>query len=277
MFSEPVAVRRSEAQRFLWGDEESGQVSDLIYGRGEQISAVIYLLGPGHGFRASTAWKPLYDQHRFYYVAQGTLAIHDPDTGDVAVAGPGEAVTWRGTRYHFGYNVGADEVVVLDWFAPTERPMDVPESELSGSKRTLDAVVDGRWELLGAWPDRRAEELSKAAAEGRVTRIGEDTALHVIQGSSPPVVVSVLTSSRDMTAGTFTLQSSTKMAPETHPGDEVVFALGGRLHVLLQETGDWLELEHLDCAFIPAGARHQYWCYGDGPVRAVFCVAPGYR
>src|SRR5215469_18065982 len=108
--SEPMLVRQWEATRFLWGDEESGQVSDLIYGRGERISAVSYTLGPGHWFGASKAWKPRYDQHRFYYVVQGSLAIHDPETGQVEVASSGSAITWRGARYHFGYNVGSDEV-----------------------------------------------------------------------------------------------------------------------------------------------------------------------
>ena len=94
VFSAATSVRRADGQRFLWGDEDSGQIADVIYGRGTRISAVTFSLGPGHWFGASKAWKPLYDQHRFYYVARGTLAIHDPETGDVAVAGPGEAIGW---------------------------------------------------------------------------------------------------------------------------------------------------------------------------------------
>src|SRR5262249_36011163 len=104
-----------------------------------------------------------------------------------------------------------------------------------------------------------------------------DTALQLVHGTSRPVVMSILTSGAELTGGTFTLRASSRTEPETHPGDEVVFALGGRLHVLLPETGEWLELDDLDCAFIPGGAVHQYWSYGDAPVRAVFCVSPAYR
>jgi quercetin dioxygenase-like cupin family protein len=265
----PTAVRRADGERFLWGDEQSGQVADVIYGRGERISAVTFSLGPGHWFGASAAWKPLYDQHRFYYVVQGTLAIHDPETGDVAVAGPGEAVTWRGARYHFGYNVGDDDVLVLDWFAPRERLLEVPESAMAASKRDLGEVLGGRHDLLGAWPDRRDD--------GGIVTVRERDSLRLVHGTKRPQLVSILSSGEELTAGAFTVRGGTKTEPEQHPGDEVVYALSGELHVHLPESGDWLELDPLDCAFIPEGTAHEYWSYGSVSTKAVFCVAPRYR
>ena len=276
-FREPVLVPQSKAQRFLWGDEESGQVADLVYGRGERISAVIFLLGPGHWFGASEAWKPLYDQHRFYYVVRGTLAIHDPESGEVTVARPGQAVTWHGARYHFGYNVGGDDVVVLDWFAPPERPPDIPEAATMAEKRGLADVRGGRYGLLGSWPAVREAELARAANDGGLTTVSEETALHLVHGSRKPLLVSILSSSSQLTAGTFTLRGSTKSEPEEHPGDEVVFAVSGTLHVHLPESGEWLELNPLDCAYLPEGTTHEYWSYGAEASKAVFCVAPAYR
>jgi len=277
LFRGPIAVRRSDGQRFLWGDEQSGQVADVIYGRGERISAVTFSLGPGHWFGASEAWKPLYDQHRFYYVVQGTLAIHDPETGDAVVAGPGEAVTWRGARYHFGYNVGDDEVLVLDWFAPRERLLEVPESSLAASKRDLGEVRGGRYDLLGVWPDRRTEELKRSRADGGLVTVSERDSLRLVHGTRRPQLVSILSSGEHLTAGTFTVRGGTKTEPEQHPGDEVVFALSGQLHVHLPASGDWLELDPLDAAFIPEQTPHEYWSYSSPPAKAVFCVAPGYR
>ncbi len=277
LFRGPIAVRRSDGQRFLWGDEQSGQVADVIYGRGERISAVTFSLGPGHWFGASEAWKPLYDQHRFYYVVQGTLAIHDPETGDAVVAGPGEAVTWRGARYHFGYNVGDDEVLVLDWFAPRERLLEVPESSLAASKRDLGEVRGGRYDLLGVWPDRRTEELKRSRADGGLVTVSERDSLRLVHGTRRPQLVSILSSGEHLTAGTFTVRGGTKTEPEQHPGDEVVFALSGQLHVHLPASGDWLELDALDAAFIPEQTPHEYWSYSSLPAKAVFCVAPGYR
>jgi quercetin dioxygenase-like cupin family protein len=277
IFSGPTAVRRADGQRYLWGDEQSGQVADVIYGRGERISAVTFSLGPGHWFGASEDWKPLYDQHRFYYVVQGMLAIHDPESGDVAVAGPGEAVTWRDARYHFGYNAGDDDVLVLDWFAPRERLLDVPETALAASKRDLGEVRGGRYDLLAAWPDRRTEELSRSRGEGGIVTVRERDSLRLVQGTRRPQLVSILSSGEQLTAGTFTVRGGTKTEPEQHPGDEVVYALSGQLHVHLPESGDWLELDPLDCAFIPEGTAHEYWSYGGASTKAVFCVAPRYR
>jgi quercetin dioxygenase-like cupin family protein len=274
---EPMLVTLAEATRFLWGDEASGQVSDLIYGRGDRISGFVYLLGPGHWFGSSETWKPLYDQHRLYFVVQGTLAIHDPESGEVAVAGPGEGVTWRGLRYHYGYNVGTDEVIVLDWFAPAERPPDAAEVEYSPQKRPVENIVGGRYELLGTWPDAHADELAKREREGGMLTVGPSNALHLIQGQKPPQLVSILCSSADLTAGTFSVRGGTHTEPERHPGDEVVFALSGRLNVHLPELGAWHELNRLDCLYLPEGTLHEYWSYGAESADAMFVVAPGYR
>jgi hypothetical protein len=56
-----------------------------------------------------------------------------------------------------------------------------------------------------------------------------------------------------------------------------VYAVSGRLHVHLPESGDWFELNPLDCLFLPEGTEHEYWSYGAEASKAVFCVAPGYR
>jgi quercetin dioxygenase-like cupin family protein len=274
---EPMLVRYSEATRFLWGDPTSGQVSDLIYGRGKRISGFVYLLGPGHWFGTSETWKPLYDQHRCYFVVRGTLAIHDPESGEVAVAGPREAVTWRGLRYHYGYNVGSDELIVLDWFAPAERPPDAAEIEYSPSKRSVGAVRGGRYELLGDWPDARPAELERLGREGGMQTVGPPNALHLIHGEKLPRLVSILASSADLTAGTFSLRGGTHGEAESHPGDEVVFALAGRLNVHLPERGEWFEVNPLDCLYLPEGTVHEYWSYGAETAEAMFCVVPGYR
>jgi quercetin dioxygenase-like cupin family protein len=274
---EPMLVRHFEATRVLWGDETSGQVSDLVYGRGTRISGFVYLLGPGHWFGSSETWKPLYDQHRLYYVVEGTLAIHDPESGEVAVAGPGEGVTWRGERYHYGYNAGDDEVVVLDWFAPAERPPEAPEIEYSPSKRPVSEVVGGRYELLGAWPDARGAETRRREEQGGMLTVGPSNALNFVHGTKHPRIVSILTSSPELTGGTFAVRAGSHSEPESHPGDEVVFALSGRLNVHLPRTGDWFELNRLDCLYLPEGTEHEYWSYGTETARAMFCVVPGYR
>jgi mannose-6-phosphate isomerase-like protein (cupin superfamily) len=277
IFAGPELVRREQATQFLWGDAQAGFVSDAIYGRGERIAALVFTLRPGAHFGASATWKPIYDQHRFYYVVSGTLAIRDPESGEVAVARAGEAITWRGQRYHFGYNFGASETVVLDWYAPQERPPDVPELAVSAAKRELAELRPGRLDLLGSWPDARPRTRRASSEQGGVICVSEADALHLVHGEQQPLLVSVMASSPDLTAGVLTVPAGSIGEPDEHPGDEVLFALEGPLHVHLPETGDWFRLAPLDCVYLPSGTRHCYGSYGDAPARAAFCVAPGYR
>jgi quercetin dioxygenase-like cupin family protein len=238
---------------------------------------VTFALSPGGSFKASKAWKPLYDQHRFYYVVEGSLAIHDPERGDIAVAGPREAIYWKGAKWHFGYNFGLTETLVLDWYAPPERAPHVSELEFGRTKPELKSVVNGRYELLGQWPAALPETRDRLLREGGVVTIGRRDALHLIAGDERPTLVSLYISADVITAGTVELLPGTRTELETHPGDEVLHVTQGRLHVYLPDTGDWFEANAKDSVFLPEGAKHQYWNYGDSRVEFAFAVAPRYR
>jgi T5SS/PEP-CTERM-associated repeat protein len=276
-FKEPTLVPRQEAVRFLWGDEDSHFVADLVYGRGDRLAGLIFKLAPGEQFRSSKTWRPLYNQDRYYYVVQGELTIQDPETGDVAVARTGEAVYWRGSRYHFGYNFGTDEVFVLDWYAPQDRAATVPEIESSLKKREPQPYQPGRTDLLGRWPTHALVDLQDRYEQGRMVKLSKEHALHFIHGESNPVLMNLYASTEALTAGTFELRPSVMAEVEQHRGDEVLFALEGCLHVYLPETYDWFELHPLDCLYLPEGTPHRYCNNGATMAKAAFCVAPLYR
>lgn len=277
---EPRLVRKFEATRSLWGDHESGVAADIDYGRGELLSAVLLTLGPGRWFRSSDRWRavPPNEEHRFWFVVEGKVAMHDPETGDVAVAGPGEGITWRGMRYHFAYNLGDEEAVVIDWFAPSDRIPGVSEDDQAKAKRPLDGpIVGARQDLLAAWPDRRAEAIETAARVGSPLTVPPGSALQTIQGHERPMLVSIFTAGPKLTGGTFELRGGTSSDVEEHAGAEVVFATAGRLNVFLPRTRDWFELNRYDCLYIPPDTPHEYWSYGAERAVGVFCVAPCYR
>jgi mannose-6-phosphate isomerase-like protein (cupin superfamily) len=276
-FDKPTVVRRSEALRFLWGDETAHFVPDLIYGRGERMAALIFKLPPGEYFRSSETWRTIYDQDRYYYVVTGELTIQDPETGDVAVAKANEVIYWRGARYHFGYNFNFEETLVLDWYAPQERPSHIPEITTSVSKRRLGKRIDGREELLTNWPSGLTSDRAMRHKDGRVTALRRSDALSIIHGEKMPIRMDIFASSSNLTAGVFDLRPSIMSDPEVHGGDETLFALEGSIHVYLPDTYDWFELHHLDCLYLPEGTRHQYANNGSHLARAAFCVAPNYR
>ena len=276
-FNGPTLVRHSEAARFLWGDEESHQVNDWVYGRGERLYSLIFSLRPGDYFKSSKTWKPLYDQDRFYYVLQGNLTMHDPVSGEVAVAEEGEAVYWSGQKWHFGYNFGRRETLILDWAAPAERAADVPEVEVSRKKPDLQEIAGGRYELLGRWPAERRDVQKTAWREGGMVAVGRQDCLHLIHGDDKPTLVSLFVSTPVITCGVIDLLPGHMAESESHPGDEVLFATRGRLNVYLPDTYDWFELQPKDSLFLPEGVKHQYCNHSDEMAQLVFAVSPQYR
>src|SRR5262249_47887611 len=107
--------------------------------------------------------------------------------------------------------------------------------------------------------------------------LGKRDALHFIIGGKTPVIASLFISTDVVTAGVIELRPGAKAEPEVHPGDEVLYVTAGRLHVYLPESHDWFEAHPRDSIFLPEGAPHQYWNYGEKRTSFVFCVAPRYR
>jgi quercetin dioxygenase-like cupin family protein len=272
----PTLVRHRDASRFLWGDRKSGEVADVVCGRNEKISTLIYKLKPGGYFKSSDIWKSFFDQHRFYYVLKGELAVKDPETGETAVARAGEAVHFRGPRWHFGYNFTADECVVLDWYAPQERPPHVSELEFGATKPILRTEKPGRSDLLGTWPAVLASARAEAATTGGMITVTKRDALPFIHGNENPVLELLFVSTKELTAGTVDLMAGARSDDRTHPSDKIIFATAGKLHVYLPETFDWFELDGWDMLYLPPNIRHQYWNYTDRPLSFAFLVVPNY-
>jgi quercetin dioxygenase-like cupin family protein len=275
-FKGPTVVRHQDAARFLWGDSKSGEVADVIYGRNEIIGTLIYKLRPGAYFKSSDSWKSFFDQHRFYYVLKGELAVQDPETGEVAVACAGEAVHWRGAKWHFGYNLTANECVVLDWYAPQERPPNVTELEFGATKPKFQTERAGRFDLLGNWPDSLASARSTAQSSGGMITVTKKDALHFIHGDQHPTMESLFISTKELTAGTVDMMAGARSDNRSHPGDKVMLVRAGKLHVYLPETYDWFELNEWDLLYLPANVQHQYWNYSDQPLSFAFMVVPRY-
>ncbi|MBM3584498.1 MAG: cupin domain-containing protein [Alphaproteobacteria bacterium] len=276
-FRGPTLVRHGEAVRFLWGDAESQQVNDIVYGRNERIACLYFSLRPGGFFRSSKTWKSRFDQHRFYYVVQGRLAIHDPERGDVAVAEVGEAVYWRGAKWHFGYNMAEQETIVIDWYAPQERPPDVPEVTFAKTKPDLGRALDGRDDLIGQWPAAAIVTRAENLRDGHVVTLGPRDALHRMHGTHAPVVEALYISTADITCGRVALRPGLIAEPMRHPGDKVIFVLEGRVNVHLPDGFDWFEVNRWDCLYLPGGTNHVLVNYTGEPAEVLFSVVPTYR
>lgn len=275
-FHGPTLVRYHDATRFLWGDDTSREVADIIYGRNETIASMVFKLRPGACFKTSNTWKTLFAQHRFYYVLRGELAVQDPETGDITVARAGEAVSWHGEKWHFAYNLSSEECCVIDWYAPMERPPHVTELEFGVNKPELEGEKGGRSDLLGNWPDGASEARNKIQSEGGMTTVSKRDALHFIHGDEHPVMESLFVSSQYLSAGSVDLIGGARSENRSHSGDKVIFVTQGTLHVYLPDTFDWFELGEWDLLYLPPNTQHQYWNYSAHHTSFMILVVPNY-
>lgn len=276
-FDRPKVVTFAAAARSLWGAEASGQVVDVFYGRNARIGALAFRMKPGGFFRATHAEMSLFDQHRYYFVVEGELAVQDPQSGEVQLARAGEAIHWRGAKGHCAYNFTAAETVVIDWYAPQERPPHMAEVADDGARPASGgAYRPGRAELLGRWPEALQRTRREVEEKGGITRITRAEALQFIHGERHPVLESIYVSTRELTAGVVELMPGARSEDRAHPGDKVIFNLAGRLHVYLPKCSGLFELGPLDVLYLPGDTPHQYLNNGAEPLRFAFLVVPDY-
>lgn len=236
----------------------------------DKIHFIMFSLRPGAYWRHSDTFKPVYGADEGYYVLQGSLTLHNPQTGEAYVVNEGEALHFRKDTWHYGYNFTTGETLVLEAFAPV--PADVSPDELARAAPPLTETRHGRYELMADWPWNSAQ-----AQEGQTMKVLRPADwLHLIRGETMPARVSLFVATDKLTMGLLSLLPGGATDPETHPGDEVVVVTEGRVNVHLPDAGGWFELQPRDGFFLPEGVRHQYYNMSDQPAAVVFGVAPKY-
>ena len=270
--NQPKLLRHADVERYIWGDDESGHVVDWYHRNSDKLIMSLFSLAPGAKWTHSEMYKSYYDADEGYYILQGSLTFHNPETGEVQVVNEGETLHIRRHTWHYGYNLGTEQVLILAGFAPL--PTDLTDAETIGQDAPpLDPPLGGRYDLLGNWPWNAAEARETEA----IKVMGQRDWLHIIQGEKTPVGVSLFLSTDRLTMGKFTLLPGTVSDPETHPGDEVAFVTEGAAHVFLPESRQVFDMEAMDAMYVPGGTQHRYINEATEPATIVFAVAPQYR
>jgi quercetin dioxygenase-like cupin family protein len=264
-FAGPAAIPRRAATLHVWGDPEAGEVADWIYASTERIHCLVFGLAPGGAFRHSREHRTVFAADELLWVLDGTMAIANPETGEVARVPAGEAVFFRRDTWHHAFAHGGTPLRVLELFAPP------PAAGTSGAyARTRPYLEEGRYAddaVLGALPLERPPART-------LHRLGERDAVWRREGDA---LVGLLASTEHLTAGIVEVDPGGCSARHAHGGDEVLYVLSGSLHVRAWD-GDAVHVFELapdDACYLPAGCEHEYRAYA-GPVRAVFGVAPSY-
>jgi hypothetical protein len=117
-FDGPTHIPSESTTLHLWGEEAGGQVSDWCYVSSDKIHQLIFGLPPGGAFRHSENYKTIFAADEIYYVLSGTLALSNPETGEVHLAEMGEAIFFRRDTWHHGLNYSTEPLRVLEVLAP---------------------------------------------------------------------------------------------------------------------------------------------------------------
>jgi len=179
---------------------------------------------------------------------------------------------FRADTWHYGYNFGTEQVVILVAFAPL--PPDITDAAaISDLATPLTEVVGGRWELLGHWPWNAG-----AARSGeRIRVLRRPDWLEAVHGTRQPVRVELFTATDRVTMGQLTLPPGVVTDPFTHPGDCVLVVTDGWAGLTWDDRPEWMELGLLDGARVLAGVPYRLMNHGDRPATVVLGAAPAWR
>ena len=260
-FDVPTLIRGDDAVRHVWGDEDAGLVDDWIYVSSERLHAIVFGMPPGGAFRHSDSFRTVFAADELLHVLQGTLVIVNPETGEVVRAERGESVFFRRDTWHHGFSYGAEDLRVLELFAPP--PSTGSSGAYARTRPYLERSVyadDGMvGNLVGAAPSKTLHLLRSGDATWRLDR---------------GVLVGLLVSTEHLTAGTLRVLPEQASEEEAHDGDELLYSLTGRLRV--SAAGVEAVLAPGDGFYVPAGVPHRYAAAGPEPADAIFGVAPRY-
>ena len=269
--TQPCLLRFADVPCWVWGDDTSGRVADWGYSTTARMNFIVFALTPGGRWAWSENFRPSYPADEGYYVLQGELTVHNPETGEVEVIQAGEALHFRQNTWHFGYNFTMDETLVVEALAPVP-----PGVSLEALERLAPPLTQVRWaraELLGRWP-----------ADASVTRPAQTLFpmrranwLHILSGERAPRRVSLFVATEHLTMGRFDVLPGQACDPEAHTGEEVVLVLAGQLKVKISETGEQFELQARDALYLPPRVTHHYVNSEDQVTQVLFAVAPGER
>ena len=263
MFDGAAVVRRRDTAHHVWGDTESGLVTDRVYVSSADLHVLEFSLEPGGEFRHSATNKTVFAADVMYCVIEGELVLVEPEHGEVRVVSEGEQVLFRRDTWHHGFNPGPRPLRVLEFFAPP--PSRGTASQYARHQAMLEEIHyrDRRW--AGRWPDAVAER-------------AETTRLHVVSASdavwgfasdAPSHLVGLLADTEHLTVTTGRVYAGHVEDARKVEDESMLVVTSGELWVDVQEeAGDRFATACLDvgdAVFVPAHATLRVLSRGGEP------------
>jgi quercetin dioxygenase-like cupin family protein len=265
-FDVPTRIGRDTVTRHLWGDEEAGVVSDLIYASTSSIHALVFGLPAGGSFTHSPEYRTVFAADELLHVLTGTMVLANPESGEVQKVPAGRNVFFRKDTWHHAFAHGGKPLRVLEIFAPP------PAAGTSGEYARTRPYLDRSWYA----DDSRLGDVPSAAPATPIPRLlGEND---VVWRRDLGVLVGLLISTEHLTVHSLEVNAGEKAHAHAHGGDELLFVISGTLWVRAWHRDETyvFELGPEDACLIPQGAQHEYRSYGAETATALVGVAPSY-
>lgn len=282
----PVVVSESDAIAEIYPPDKPFSSNIVwVWVSTDKITQTMFQLTPGAFFSPPDC----HAGDEMYYVLKGTLTEMQPELGQVIEAKRGDAILIPKGSFHQSYNFGDEEAKILCLIAP--RMWDEgPAPKMDGEPKLYKVggwtpgAADHR-EMIPRGP-RTIDMLGRWPVSGEVARqrkahikIGEEDRLVVVHGKDHPMLVKFFVSNDLVHMGELQLPAGGEgprtSEPETHKGDETLYALEGNMTLFFPGIPGTLDVPEGSVALIPEGVVHQYQNFTSKPVRGIFSIAPG--
>ena len=265
-FDRPTLVTHRDVTRHIWGDPEAGNVADWIYASTDRIHTLVFGLGPGGRFTHSESFRTIFGADEVYIVLSGRMVIANPETAEVHLVEPGEAVAFGRDTWHHVFAHGSEALRVIEFFAPP------PSTGTSGPySKSKEYLAHNRYEddsLLGHWPggERARTTMVPVRRPDLAYRLSGDA------------LIGLISSTDQLTVASLSLSPGATSAQQARGGDEVIFGTAGVTHVWARHEGSSyvFEMGPDDACYLPHGSSHQYRNYTSETTTALIAVAPSW-
>jgi uncharacterized RmlC-like cupin family protein len=130
-------------------------------------------------------------------------------------------------------------------------------------------------DMLGKFPVEGKDARKKPVQFYHIPR---NEMLRTIHGETYPISLTFYVSNDFINVGELVIPPGGKgvraSEPDSHAGDEAMYAEVGPIVVLFPDTGETFEVKDGETLYIPEGMKHMYMNYSSNVVKGIFAVAP---
>lgn len=110
----PIVITRDKAKQYIYPDKAEGSDFNWAYASTDRTFVGIYQLSPGARFFPAD----VHAGDEVYYILEGTLTVHNPETGEVHEVHQNEGYFIPEGGWHQAYNFTREIVRVFILIAP---------------------------------------------------------------------------------------------------------------------------------------------------------------